>query len=104
MMKIIYKGIFPFRGFSAINLFGVVFARREYRPLPTATIRHETIHTAQMRELLYVGFYLCYLAEWLVRLFRKGNAYRTISFEREAYAHQFDPGYLKARRRWAQWR
>lgn len=104
MMKIIYNRIIPFRGFAAINLCGVVFARREYRPLSATTLNHEAIHTAQMRELLYAGFYLCYLAEWLVRLFGKGNAYRNISFEREAYRHQHDPDYLRTRRRWTMWR
>lgn len=103
-MKVIYNRIIPFRGFAAINLCGVVFARRECRPLSAATIRHEAIHTAQMRELLYAGFYFCYLVEWLVRLFGKGNAYRNISFEREAYAHQHNPDYLRTRPRWAQWR
>lgn len=87
-----------------MNLFGIVFARREYRPLSAATIRHEAIHTAQMRELLYVGFYLCYLGEWFVRLFGKGNTYRNISFEREAYRHQHDLNYLRTRKRWAMWR
>lgn len=103
-MKIIYNRFLPFKGFAAINLCGVVFARRECRPLSATTLNHEAIHTAQMRELLYVGFYLCYLVEWLARLFRNGNAYRNISFEREAYANQLDPDYLMARRRWAMWR
>lgn len=103
-MKIIYNCFLPFRGFAAINLCGVVFARRECRPLSATTLNHEAIHTAQMRELLYAGFYLCYLVEWFVRLFRKGNAYRNISFEREAYDHQRDPDYLQIRRRWAMWR
>lgn len=103
-MKIIYNKIIPFKGFAAINLFGVVFARKEHYPLSTATINHEAIHTAQMRELLYVGFYFSYLIEWVVQLFMKGNAYRNISFEKEAYAHQSDAGYLQNRRRWTQWR
>lgn len=103
-MKIIYNRFLPFRGFAAMNLFGIVFARRECRPLSAATLNHEAIHTAQMRELLYVGFYLCYLVEWLVRLFGKGNAYRNISFECEAYRHQRDLDYHHNRKRWAMWR
>jgi hypothetical protein len=38
-----------------------------------------------MKEMLYIPFYLWYGVEWLVKLFCKGNAYRNISFEREAY-------------------
>lgn len=103
-MKIIYNNIIPFPGFAAINLFGVVFARKKYRPLSETTINHEAIHTAQMKELLYVGFYLCYLAEWIVRLFMKGSAYRNISFEKEAYRCQRIPGYVQTRQRFAMWR
>jgi hypothetical protein len=72
-MKTIYNNIIPFPGFAAINLFGVIFARKKYRPLSETTVNHEAIHTEQMKELLYVGFYLCYLVEWIVRLFMKGK-------------------------------
>lgn len=103
-MKIIYNNVIPFKGFAAMNLFGVIFARKSAKPLPERTLNHEAIHTAPMKELLWVGFYLCYLAEWVVRLFMKGNAYRNISFEKEAYAHQGAKRYLTTRRHFAQWR
>lgn len=103
-MKIIYNTFIPFNGFMVIDLFGIVFARKEYCPLSATTINHESIHTEQMKELLYVGFYLCYLIEWIVRLFMKGNAYRNISFEREVYNCQHFPGYVRARQRFAMWR
>ena len=51
-----------------------------------------------MREMLYVFFYLWYLIEWLIRLCMKGNAYRNISFEREAYANDKDMEYLRNRK------
>ena len=47
-------------------------------------------HTAQMKEMLYIFFYLWYVVEWIIRLFMKGNAYRNISFEREAYSNEDD--------------
>lgn len=103
-MKIVYNNIIPFKGFAAINLFGFVFARKECRPLSTSTVNHEAIHTEQMKELLYIGFYLCYVVEWLVRLFMKGNAYRNISFEKEAYNCQHIPNYTQIRQRFAMWR
>ena len=102
-MKVIYNRVIPFQGFSAINLFGVLFARKEYEPLSARTIRHEAIHTAQMKELGYIGFYIIYLLEWLYRLVTTKNAYRSISFEREAYANQANKNYLKTRRAFAQW-
>lgn len=103
-MKVIYNSLIPFRGFAAINLFGHVFARWEYEPVSDRTIRHEAIHTAQMRETGYVGFYLLYLIEWLYRWARLKDAhaaYRAIRFEREAYAHQDELDYLTHRRPYA---
>ncbi len=51
-----------------------------------------------MKEMLYVFFYLWYLIEWLIRLFGKGNAYRNISFEKEAYLHDHNRNYLNERK------
>lgn len=102
-MKVIYNNFIPFSGFKAINLFGVLFVRGN-RKINEVTINHEEIHTSQMKELLYLGFYLIYFLEWLIRLFFPGNAYRKISFEREAYLHQEDLGYLGKRKHFSQWR
>lgn len=102
-MKVVRNRILPIgKRYLAINLFGVVFAKGE---LDAVDLNHESIHTAQMRELLYIPFYLLYFIEWLVRLVRhRGDlfaAYRSISFEREAYAHQRDLRYLSSRPRFA---
>lgn len=64
-------------------------------------LNHEAIHTAQMKEMLYVPFYLWYVVEWVARLFMQGNAYRNISFEREAYGNQQNGSYLRDRKRYA---
>ena len=99
-MKIIRNNIIPFPGFSAINLFGVLFVRKGTRISPLL-LNHESIHTAQMKELWYVGFYLLYMLEWIRRL-PGGRAYYNISFEKEAYLHQGDhPCYLERRKRFA---
>ena len=97
-MKIIRNNIIPFQGFKAMNLFGVLFVRGNAK-IDDITLNHEKIHTAQIKELWYVFFYIWYVIEWLIRLFMKGNAYRNISFEREAYANQDDLNYLKNRKR-----
>ncbi|MBP5562097.1 MAG: D-alanyl-D-alanine carboxypeptidase/D-alanyl-D-alanine-endopeptidase [Muribaculaceae bacterium] len=96
-MKVIVSRFIPFRGFNAINLFGLIVVRKGRRA-GRYTLNHERIHTAQMRELAYLFFYILYLGEWLVRLLMRGNAYRNISFEREAYAHMGDLNYLEHRR------
>lgn len=98
-MKIIYNNFLPFKGFLAMNLFGFLFARKGSY-IDAVTINHERIHTAQMKELLYIPFYIIYGVEWLVRLFQKGNshsAYRAISFEQEAYNNEKDMRYLEKR-------
>lgn len=102
-MKIIRNRLIPFKGFKAINLFGVLFVRKNAR-VSQRMINHESVHTAQMKETLYVFFYLWYAVEWLVRLciMRDArDAYRGISFEREAYDNEFDRMYLADREPWA---
>jgi hypothetical protein len=103
-MKIIRNNIIPFKGFSAINLFGVVFVRGK---VPDYILTHEQIHTAQMKELLYVGFYLLYVLEWLFLLVKYRNAkkaYYNISFEKEAYKWECCNWYLYGRDHYAQWK
>lgn len=57
-MRVIYNNILPIKGYIAINLFGLIFARKEFKPLSKATENHEAIHTAQIRELLFLLFYI----------------------------------------------
>lgn len=105
-MKVIYNRLIPFKGFKCINLFGVLFVR-EGCPMSECDLNHEAIHTAQMRELLYAIFYIAYVSEWLFHLAicRDAKAaYRRISFEREAYAHQSEPCYLNNRKHFNQYR
>ena len=99
-MQVCKNKYIPFKGFSAINVFGVLFVRGNAR-ISERTIRHETIHTAQMKEMLYIFFYIWYGIEWIIRLLMKGNAYRNISFEREAYANEKNLSYLDNRKRFA---
>lgn len=67
-------------------------------------LNHEQIHTRQQIEMLFLPFYLWYVAEWLVRLVQCRNrlkAYELISFEQEAYRNQRDLSYLRHRRPYA---
>ena len=111
-MKIIYNTIIPFKGYAYINLFGVLFGRKG-RQLSDKTVNHESIHTEQYKDLLYVLFLPLYFLEWLFKIpfswFYKqpvvGHvskvAYRSISFEQEAYYNQHDFDYLKHRKRYS---
>ena len=102
-MIIIKNNIMPFKGYKAMNLFGILFLRKPYS-LSEKDINHEAIHTAQMKELLFIFFYIIYFLEWLVRLFINTNAYRNISFEKEAYSNEKNLEYLKTRKHFSQWR
>ena len=101
-LKIVRTQILPFKGFTAINLLGMLFVHPGVY-LSDELMNHERIHTAQQREMLFVFFYIAYFVEWMMRLPMRGNAYRNISFEREAYANQRNLDYLKHRRLYA-WR
>ena len=112
-MKIIRNKYIPFPGYKAINLFGVLFVKNNAK-IDDVTINHEAIHSRQFVELMVLfaatsvfvrwwlpllspfAFYLWYVVEWVIRL-PKGNAYKNISFEREAYANEGDASYLNGR-------
>lgn len=119
-MKQIVNNIIPFKGFLAITFWPFIFTRK---PLAEKDENHENIHGEQQKEMLIVGtvlalllfllgygwfsllalpvFFWWYIVEWLVRIFINGNAYRNISFEREAYANERNMGYIKTRKPFA---
>jgi len=102
-MRVIRTKHIPVHGYAAINLFGIIICRRETR-ITRSLIRHEQIHTRQQVELLFVFFYILYTAEYLIRIIQYRNlkdAYRNLSFEREAYLHMHDTTYLKHRKLYA---
>lgn len=102
-MKVLYNNIIPFSGYYAINLFGILFVRGSKVP-SKKVFNHESTHTAQMKEMLYIFFYLWYIIEWFFKLFVYWDvkeAYRAISFEREAYLNEENDSYLSTRKFWS---
>lgn len=99
-MKVIYNNIIPFPEFKAINILGIVFARKGSFLSEKQKI-HEAIHTVQMKEMGYIIFYFWYYLEWTIKLFLYKDANSNISFEREAYSNQEDVEYLTKRKRYA---
>lgn len=99
MTKVFHIKRFPVGGgFYAINICGIIFSVQK---LSAEELNHERIHTAQERELLFIGFYIWYVIEWLCLLVKyrdRMKAYYNIRFEKEAYHHQNDLEYLKHRR------
>ena len=112
-MKVIYNKLIPFPGFFAINLFGVMFIRDQYKDtkISEITYNHESIHTEQMLDFVFgikplqllggIIFYILYVFEWLIRLMLPENAYRNISFEKEAYTNDRNQDYIKSRKRFS---
>ncbi len=89
--------------YAGLTLFPFIFFRKKDLPLSENLLNHERIHLRQQLELLILPFYIWYLIEYLVhRLTGKKHhdAYRAIIFEREAYANDGDPEYLKKRKFW----
>ncbi len=102
-MKIIENNILPPKGFKAITFLNIIFVRKGC-VMSDADINHENIHWEQEKELLIVGFYLLYALEFFIRLLIVRNwhkAYRSISFEREAYANQGAWFYLDVRKHYS---
>jgi hypothetical protein len=65
-------------------------------------INHEKIHWKQQMEMLLLPFYLWYLIEWIIKLFKYGKqSYNNLSFEREANFGERKPTYLDKRKPYA---
>ncbi|MBI1307832.1 MAG: hypothetical protein GC181_14610 [Bacteroidetes bacterium] len=72
-----------------------------------AILNHEKIHHQQQKELLLIFFYLIYILEFLIRYLQLHNwdeAYKSISFEKEAYQNEKDLNYLKSRSLYSMWK
>jgi hypothetical protein len=71
---------------------------------PEQLLCHERIHLRQQMELLILPFYVWYLSEYALHRLRgrdHDTAYRSISFEREAFAHDHEADYLTGRPLWS---
>lgn len=105
-MILVFRHFF-YRNYVGLTLWPFIFLRHRSLKADAVLINHERIHLRQQAELLLVFFYLWYALEWLVRsvLYRDFyKAYKNISFEREAYACERDPGYLGRRPLFGFWR
>ena len=103
LMIQIHNDYIPFRGYKAMTLLCFIFVRRGFE-LSDEDIRHELIRWEQQSEMLILPFFLWYLVEFVVNLFKFNDwskAYRNISFEREAYDFEKEKDYLSFRKRFA---
>lgn len=128
MAIIIYNNLIPLKGYTAITLWPLIFARKSGKPLKTHEENHEKIHLRQQLEVLVASaavlavviwiadwswwwlltaaavYYAGYGIDYAVRriLYRShGKAYCNIAAEQEAYLNQYDRTYLRQRRPFA---
>lgn len=108
-MKIVYCKNIPAKGFFAMNFFTLIIVRKQYKErverggyTVTRMLNHESIHSEQMKETLFIGFYILYLLNWLFNLIvYPKHAYKYIAFEQEAYANEGNLDYIEHRKRYA---
>ena len=118
MKGIIKKMPFRWLGrFNGITIVPYIFIYKDaYKDRPVryaAFINHENIHVRQVDDVIrkhkkkigflgnitgWITWYAGYLKEYAVNIKKYGKAaYRNISYEREAYANQYDLAYLEDR-------
>jgi hypothetical protein len=91
------------KNFSGITLWPFLILKKKSLKKDLVFLNHERIHFRQQVELLVIPFYLWYALEFIVRLIQyksRYQAYRNISFEREAYSNEKDLDYLEKRSFW----
>lgn len=96
--------VVPFLKVQGMAIYPFILLQKETYRRDPVLIRHELIHLKQQQETLIFPFYAAYLINYLYNLakFRDHHlAYHHIIFEREAYRHEEDPGYLRTRPFWA---
>ncbi|PKV52861.1 hypothetical protein ATE84_4991 [Aquimarina sp. MAR_2010_214] len=92
------------RRFVGIALWPFIVVNNSFLKEDEVFINHERIHLRQQAELLVIPFYFFYFTEYFFRVIQYRNlqqAYRNISFEREAYLNEDNLDYLKNRKLWS---
>ena len=88
-------------GFArAITLFPFVFINLAEDKKDERLMNHEWIHLRQQIELFVIPFYVFYLGEYILRRASGKShreAYRSISFEQEAFDYENQLDYLARR-------
>ena len=128
MATIVYNNLIPFKGYIALTIWPLIFARKSSKPLKEHEENHEKIHLRQQLEVLILSaviiaalilifgwswwwllislgvYYAGYGIDYGIRYFAYGSqkeAYRNIATEQEAYLNEQDMTYLKHRKPFA---
>lgn len=102
MFLIVSRFLIP-KGYRGITIFPFVIVGDVSDREDVVMVNHERIHIRQQLELFILPFFIFYIVDYgigLIRYRNRAEAYRNISFEREAYAKEKDLHYLKSRPFW----
>lgn len=102
-MILISTQIVP-KGFLGLTIYPFIFLKNKRLKTQRVLVNHERIHLKQQLEMMIVPFFLFYILEFCFRLLKYKNcrqAYKNISFEREAYRNEANMDYLKSRPFWS---
>ncbi|GEL09631.1 hypothetical protein SAMN05192550_1364 [Flavobacterium glycines] len=106
MFFLVNKYLIP-KGFRGLTLYPFVFLKYPGDKTNAVFVNHERIHLRQQIELLILPFFIWYIFEFLFLFLKynnKNRAYRSISFEREAYSNESDLDYLNKRKFFGFWK
>lgn len=82
----------PLKHYAAITLPWGVYFRDSLMDVDLRIFTHEQVHLEQIQKVGVIRFYFQYVIEYIGNLFKYRNhdqAYRNISFEKEAYESEF---------------
>lgn len=102
MVLVVHKYIIG-RRFKGMSLWPFILINDRKLKNDKFFMNHERIHLRQQAEMLVIPFYIWYYLEYLIRLVKyrdRMQAYRNISFEREAYDRETIDAYLEERKFW----
>jgi hypothetical protein len=76
----------------------IIYKKEEYAT--DVNNNHELIHIEQQKELMVIPFFILYILNFIINIFRMNSSpYRNIMFEKEAYTNEGNANYLKTRKR-----
>jgi hypothetical protein len=94
---------FRFNKYIAITIYPFIIINKDFKD-DEVLLNHEKIHIKQQKELLWFPFFIWYFLEFFMRYIQYRNwlkAYQNISFERESHRNEYNPNYIKHRKKYA---
>lgn len=102
MFLVVSRFLIP-KGYRGMTVYPFVIVGDAADKENAVLVNHERIHIRQQLELLVLPFFVWYALDFLLKwwYYRDWDkAYRNVVFEREAYANEKSPDYLKSRPFW----